>query len=236
MRLKTNVLKFLHRLEQLPMDSPVKWAYYELQALDKAGYHTWVSRAMNVFTDFHSISNMSIQSFTLLSRPSMKIKVKKYYNQHFEKNWLLDINSREKCPKLRTYCLFKKKFQLEDYLLLPNKKHRISISRFRMSSHHLAIEIGRHSRPKVPEEKRVCAQCKEIQNELHHLLICSPLADLRKPLLRSASVAIPDFDSLGLEHKFSEILVCTNVNVMTELAIFLCKADDLLRGPLRHTP
>ncbi len=88
----------------------------------------------------------------------------------------------------------------------------------------------------MPEEKRICAQCKEIQNELHHLLVCSPLADLRKSLLRSAALAIPNFDSLSLEHKFSEILVCTNVNVMTELAIFLRKADDLLRGSLRRTP
>ncbi len=157
-----------------------------------------------MFIDFHSISNMSIQNFTSLSRPSMKIKVKKHYNQHFEKNWLLDINSREKCPKLRTNCQFKKKFQMEEYLSLSNKKHRISISRFCMSSHHLAIEIGRHSRPKVPEEKRVCSQCKEIQNEMHHLLVCSPLADLRKPLLRTAALAIPNFDSLSLNANFQK--------------------------------
>ncbi len=159
LRLKTNILKFLHRLEQLPMDSPVKWAYLELRSLERAGYNTWVSKALDVFAEFQNMSNMTIQPFCELSRPLMKTKVKKCFTQNFETTWLHDINNRDKCPKLRTYCKFKTKFQMEEYLTLPNKKHRVSISRFRMSSHHLAIEIGRHSRPKVPEEKRLCTKC-----------------------------------------------------------------------------
>ncbi len=116
------------------------------------------------------------------------------------------------CPQviaqseLRTYCKFKTQFQMEKYLSLPNKNQRASISRFRMSSHPLAIEIGRHSRPKVPEDKRLCTKCWVVQNEMHHLLICSPLTDLRKPLIDSASLAIEGFHSLSVDHQFSEIL------------------------------
>ncbi len=127
-------------------------------------------------------------------------------------------------------------FQMEQYLSLQNKNYRIAIARFRMSSHHLAIEIGRHSRPKTPEEKRLCPKCKDIQDELHHLLICSSLADLRKPLLNSAAQCINNFGTLSLEKQFSEILECTDNNLLTQLAIFLRQADNLLRGPLRHTP
>ena len=125
---------------------------------------------------------------------------------------------------------------MEAYLSLQNKKHRIAISRFRMSSHHLAIELGRHSRPKIPEEKRLCPKCKEIQDEQHHLLVCSPLAELRKPLLRSAALVIHNFGSLTLRQKFSEILQCGDNDLMIQLALYLRKADDLLRGELRHTP
>ncbi len=218
------------------MDSPVKWSYLELQTLDRAGYTTWISRAMHVFTEFQSISNMSFKCFTGLTRTSMKTKVKISFNKHFENSWLQDINNREKFPKLRTYCQFKKKFQMEKYLSLPSKIQRVCISRFRMSSHHLAIEIGRHSRPKVPEEKRLCPRCKVIQNELHHLLICSSLADIRKPLLSSASLVLEDFNSLCPDEQFSAILQCSDKNVMSELAKYLQKADDILKGPLRHTP
>ena len=98
------------------------------------------------------------------------------------------------------------------------------------------IEIGRHSRPKTPEDKRLCPKCKDIQDELHHLLICSPMADLRKPLLNSAAQCIKNFGTLSLEKQFSEILECTDNNLLTQLAIFLRQADNLLRGPLRHTP
>ena len=236
LRLKTNVLKYLHRIEQMPIDSPVKWAYLELRSLHTAGYDTWLSKAMDVFTEYQSISNISFQTFIELSRHSMKFKVKKCLHQHFETTWLSDINDQEKCPKLRTYCKFKSNFQMEIYLSLHEKTQRVAISKFRMSSHHLAIEIGRHSRPKIPKENRLCSNCKEIQDELHHLLSCSLLSDLRKPLLRSAIHAIPSFNSLTLQQQFVEIMGSPSKNLMKAIATFLIKADDLLRGPLRHTP
>ncbi len=62
------------------------------------------------------------------------------------------------------------------------------------------------------------------------------MADLRKPLLNSAAQCIKNFGTLSLEKQFSEILECTDNNLLTQLAIFLRQADNLLRGPLRHTP
>ena len=55
--------------------------------------------------------------------------------------------------------------------------HRIAYSRFRLSSHRLKIETGRWSR--MPRERRLCS-CGEIQDELHVLIRCPLLDDVRR--------------------------------------------------------
>ena len=59
-------------------------------------------------------------------------------------------------------------------LLLPNLKHMSTIARFRMSSHTLAIETGRHAKPKIAKEDRKCRHCNldDVEGEEHFLLKC----------------------------------------------------------------
>ena len=57
--------------------------------------------------------------------------------------------------KLCIFRTFKQDYCMEGYLLLlPNLKHMSTIARFRMSSHTLAIETGRHAKPKIAKEER----------------------------------------------------------------------------------
>ena len=59
--------------------------------------------------------------------------------------------------KLRTYKLFKLTSGMEPYLISnPRLSYIHAIARFRISSHTLEIETGRHRRPKVPIEERTC--------------------------------------------------------------------------------
>ena len=52
----------------------------------------------------------------------------------------MQINSS---AKLQTYCLFKHDTDLAKYLdLITNCKYKLALSRFRLSSHNLAIETG----------------------------------------------------------------------------------------------
>ena len=49
---------------------------------------------------------------------------------------------------------------MEGYLLLlPNLKIMSTIARFRMSSHTLAIETGRHAKLKIAKGERKCRCC-----------------------------------------------------------------------------
>ena len=42
----------------------------------------------------------------------------------------------------------------------------------RMSAHRLAIETGRHVKPKISKEERICKNCalEEVEDESHFLL------------------------------------------------------------------
>jgi len=57
--------------------------------------------------------------------------------------------------RLSTYRRFKINFTLETYLdNIPNKKHRIALSKFRLSSHTLEIERGRNTNVEREQNKR----------------------------------------------------------------------------------
>ena len=80
--------------------------------------------------------------------------------------------------KLKYYCMYKEKFELEQYLLLnlPRKVKR-QLSKFRIASLNLEVERGRHFN--LPKEDRLCKLCganynrQEVECEFNFLLVCS---------------------------------------------------------------
>ena len=77
---------------------------------------------------------------------------------------------------------------MEGYLLLlPNLKHMSTIPKFRMSSHTLAIETGRHAKPKIAKEERNCRYCNldDVEDEEHFLLKCPLYNEERLSLFNS---------------------------------------------------
>ena len=68
-----------------------------------------------------------------------------------------DIQTSGEGQKLCTYKLFKTDFRLEHYLLdVTNHFHRVSLAQYRLSSHNLGIQTGRHTKPPKPQEQRLC--------------------------------------------------------------------------------
>ena len=53
-----------------------------------------------------------------------------------------------------------------------NDFHRITITRWRLSSHELKIETGRYTKPITNREDRLCKICREIENESHAIFTC----------------------------------------------------------------
>ena len=85
----------------------------------------------------------------------------------FSRYWLDKINEFKiynsddrNHNKLRTYSTFKGSFTREPYLsLVRNRNQRANLSRLRVGSHNLAVELGRRSRPVTPFEQRLCKYC-----------------------------------------------------------------------------
>ena len=78
---------------------------------------------------------------------------------------------KKKMAKLRTHKLIKKKFGLEKYLELNERKNRKALSAFRISAHRLNIERGRYMKLKV--EDRLCTTCNVVEDEIHAICQCT---------------------------------------------------------------
>ena len=71
------------------------------------------------------------------------------------------------------YSRYKHDFLFETYLdIIPDQKYRIALTKFRLSSHNLAIERARFEN--IPRCERVCRCCNinMIESDYHFLLVC----------------------------------------------------------------
>ena len=94
--------------------------------------------------------------------------------------WLSEINNDTRKDanqgnKMRTYRLFKTidNCKYEDYLhQVTNTRHRIALTKLRLSNNKSAIETGHYSRPFKKPAERTCPICKiEMEDEYHFLNI-----------------------------------------------------------------
>ena len=115
------------------------------------------------------------------------------YMSRYQQGWISCIN-KEFYPnlpnKLKSYASFKTTFSMENYVLsLPISKRR-SFTKLRVSSHRLAIETGRYTRPITPRSQRFCNHCTQhvLGDEKHFLLSCPKFAVQRKALFDDLEV------------------------------------------------
>ena len=131
--------------------------------------------------------------------------------------------------KLRTYKLFKHQFQLEKYLLCINiTKHRIALTKLRVSSHCLAIETGRHHKPtSLPVDQRLCVECGVLEDEVHFLCDCVRYSFLREDLFSEAIPYFPEFSMLTSREKFLFLLQTEYTWILKALGSFVYRAFKL---------
>ena len=111
------------------------------------------------------------ENFNIFNRS--KTFLCKCLKQGYHKRWksMLNQTSKSLC-----YCKHKLNIKLEPYLLqVRNIKHRRMLAKLRLSDPKLEIETGRHHRPKVDQDKRICRLCNtsEVENKIHFLMQCN---------------------------------------------------------------
>ena len=180
---------YLKHLKSDKISNILKVAYTTSENLKTQSWVKKASKILNfIITDPRKRSNYSRKYIINLLRPK------------FEEQW------KEKMlfeRKLRSYVLFKTKFEYEEYLNLKNVRARKAIARIRTSAHSLAIETGRYSRPVIPADRRFCRYCpEEVENEIHFMLFCKKYEDSRKALLQEIERINPNFKTFNDTEKF----------------------------------
>ncbi len=97
-----------------------------------------------------------------------------------EEEWRVAMSKK---PKLRTYIKFKKKLEVEKYLVSSTQKPTINLlTRIRTGTNKLRIETGRWT--KEEEKDRRCRICfnGEVEDESHFMLRCETYSELRSKM------------------------------------------------------
>ena len=160
-----------------------------------------------------------------LKESKRKIKIRCHDN--YDRYWHSKIMES---PKAISYSKFKQNVSLEKYLCkVKNIRHKISLTRLRLSNHCLLIETGRHLRPKLERQQRKCFICKdEIENELHFVTKCPLYSSERKKLYKSLEYNSRFFLSLNTdEKKFIFIMTNEDETVMANLAKFTYNSMEI---------
>ena len=100
----------------------------------------------------------------------------------FLQSWTFD---KAQGAKLKFYDVVKESFGFEVYLSILTRQERAVLTRFRLSCHTLEIEMGRHHRPPIPAEERLCDTCEVLEDEFHFLFHCQKYIKERQELLKT---------------------------------------------------
>ena len=183
----------------------INWAYHIKSMLQTLG-----------------LANLWIEQDILIERGSLDsllATIKQRILDQYYQTWYCNINNSQ---GLITYSRFKHTFNLEKYLdSIHDKKLKIAMNRFRLSSHRLEIERGRYRN--IQRSDRKCKFCIQdaIENEYHFLLACPQYLDIRRKYLRRYYWSWPTLN------KFDTLMTSTNKNEILNLSKFVYYATKL---------
>ena len=109
----------------------------------------------------------------------------------------------------------------EPYLKLNSRKDRQIISKFRTSCHDLEIERGRYSGVKAEDRKCKICSANAVEDELHFVLKCDILSDIRSPYITKLTTSFPNISKLSDEMKFIWIMSSEDPLVLSTLSKLL---------------
>jgi hypothetical protein len=199
------LVKYWMRLIQLPEDRLVVDAYKADLAMHENGCFTWVTMVKFVLEQAklsHVWETKMIDSNASFFRV-LKQNLHKVYSTLFEKT----LSNLDNSHKLRTYKQFKKENIEEGYLSsIKDRTVRSAITKFRLGSHNLMIEKGRHLKLDVKE--RTCKHCQNgaVEDEFHAVMICPHYEECRLQLFRHLTSSISNWERLTNQDRFNLIM------------------------------
>ena len=121
---------------------------------------------------------------------------------------------------------------MQKYLCVVNNfEQRRTITKFRISAHRLMIEQGRYLG--IPSDNRICLKCSsnEVEDEQHFLFSCPKHIQERTKLFELIAESCANFANLGERDKLIWLMSCENISVLSCLAQFISKNENVTREP-----
>ena len=192
-----NTIKYYLRLrDKRKSRSLINDCLVQADVIDSEGGNSWLTWIKLVLKCFASETEEINLKFVL---DNIKKTFRSFWNERIVSN-----------NKLRTFAEFKCHFQREDYIETLPFTDRCNMARFRMSAHNLEIERGRHFRPVIPLDNRLCRLCTQadIEDEFHVLIRCDNYRTFREQLFNEIQKKCSNFSYLNDRNKFLYLLTC----------------------------
>lgn len=188
----TKIINFFKHIKELPADSVA----HQALKLDQITPST--DTLSNYITNLHYTYGQNIMQ---LSKPKLKKKLKDSY----EAIWNVRMYNSTRGKYFQN---FKKNISFETYLdTINNRKHRVCLSKFRLSDHNLMIEKGR--KLKLEKHLRTCKMCEDdIEDETHFIFECPKLnTNTRTSFLKQLDEKYQNLKNLDNYNKLIFLLI-----------------------------
>ncbi len=153
--LQVRAVKYYNRLQSANCPPIVSEAFVTSKHL-KRMKNTFHNRFINMIRSYERYDEMDVDLLKLddFEEVAYEDFISKWNS---ELNRVTDAARQGRGNKLRFYKAIKREFRMEPYLYLNlSPKQKEVLSRFRTSCHNLRIETGRHERPYLPPDRRLC--------------------------------------------------------------------------------
>ena len=168
-----------------------------------------------------TLDNLGLSNFWNLQferAPAFQI-IKQRLRDQFVQTWSASLQTMS---KLECYLRYKQTFEFEKYLhTVMNDKLRQNLTAFRLVSHRLEIETGRHNN--IPREQRLCRICnmKQPESEYHFLLVCPAYHDLRLKYFPRSYISWPNLQ------KFENLMKNKSSKILNNISRFISSANKV---------
>ena len=211
-------MKLWSRLNMLLANDFLSKIYRQLTNLSRQGHNTWAGRVDNAISKYTVYLPCHTNDINIFVNTVREMQ----YNQ-FIFQWKTDLQENRKWPKLDTDKMIKHDYRVEPHILyVRNKRYQRALTRLRVSSHKLNIEAGRHVRPYIPRQQRVCLHCitGELEYEFNFLLICHFHSEGRYSMLQKIGNRLPLQPRMDKD-MFISIMTSKNQSVLNVLRKFI---------------
>ena len=97
-------------------------------------------------------------------------------------------------------------------------------TQLRTSSHTLAIEYGRYTRPKTKIEDRNCSICHVLEDERHFVMDCTINQPERENMFSKLARLVPNYTHMNDDEKFLFLMCNKDPQISTWVGKFIHKS------------